>query len=114
MAKLEREISGADFDGLIQKIERGILNGSATAELEDGSDYRVGDTRAATRVFERYSAVGGNRVSLSVTAVQNGREPVFVSGITAGGSQAMFFKLNTLGENSFLNCLKNVLDEYCR
>ena len=62
MAKLERTISHVDFNGLIYRIEQGILNGSATAELEDSSDYENGDTRVAVRVFERYSAIGSNRV----------------------------------------------------
>ena len=114
MAKLERTVSHVDFHGLIYRIEQGIINGSTTAELEDSSDYVNGDTRVAVRVFERYSAIGGNRVSLNVTLVQKGNEPIFVSGITAGGSQAMVFKINTFGEEAFLDKLRDILDEYGR
>ncbi|MBQ3109059.1 MAG: hypothetical protein IJP37_00740 [Clostridia bacterium] len=116
MAKLERTISHVDFNGLIYRIEQGILNGSATAELEDSSDYENGDTRVAVRVFERYSAIGSNRVSLNVTLVQSGGvfSPIFVSGITSGGSQAMVFKINTIGEETFLDKLREILDEYGR
>ena len=61
------------------------------------------------RVYERYSYFGGNRVSLSVTLVGRGEE-LFLSAITSGGSQAMFFKVNTWGEESFLDALEEVVD----
>ena len=112
MAKLERTIANVDLNGLIYRIEQGILNGSSTASLEDGSDYVNGDTRVAVRVFERYSAMGGNRVSMNVTLVQKGEGPIFLSAITAGGSQAMVFKINTLGEEAFLDKLREVLEIY--
>ncbi len=76
----------------------------ASASYEDGSDCRMGDVRCAVRVYERYSAAGGNRVSLAMTLVGNGRD-LFLSAITSGGSQAVFFKVNTWGEASFLNTL---------
>lgn len=38
MAKLERHLTG-DLDDLLDYLHRGILNGSASASYEDGSDY---------------------------------------------------------------------------
>ena len=108
MAKLERTLS-ADFYPLLRKIENGIMNGSTTASLEDSSDFESGDARCSVRVFERYSLAGGNRVSLSITLFQNGDGPIHLSAITAGGSQAMFFKLNTFGEEAFLEKLSQLL-----
>ena len=109
MAKLERTIH-RDFTELLLRIEQGILSGSISASLEDASDFRSGDARCSVRVFERYSSLGGNRVSLSVTLFQNGKDqPVHLSAITAGGSQAMFFKVNTFGEKAFLNKLMELL-----
>ena len=61
------------------------------------------------RVFERYSYTGGNRVSMNVTLFQAGSGPVHVTAITAGGSQAMLFKLNTFGEEAFLDTIRDVL-----
>ena len=61
------------------------------------------------RVFERYSWSGGNRVSMNVTLFQSGNGPIQLSAITSGGSQAMFFKVNTLGEESFLDKLRELL-----
>ena len=108
MAKFECTITG-DFDAVLQRLHDGVLNGSASASYEDGSDYRAGDVRCAVRVYERYSWTGGNRVSLSMTLVGRGRE-LFLSAITAGGSQAMFFKVNTFGEEAFLDTLRDAAD----
>ena len=37
-------------------------------------------------------------------------DPVQLSAITAGGSQAVFFKINTWGEEAFLDKLIELLD----
>ncbi len=109
MAKLERRLSG-DFNQILQKIENGILSGSVSATLEDSSYFHSGEAKCAVRVFERYSYFGGNRVSLSVTLFQESlNAPVYLSAITAGGSQAMFFKMNTVGEEAFLQKLDELL-----
>lgn len=108
MAKLEKTLNG-DFDQIISKIVNGIINGSVSATLEDKSDFMTGNSRCSVRVFERYSYMGGNRVSLSVTLFQEGNGPVHMSAITSGGSQAMFFKVNTFGEEAFLEKLEEIL-----
>lgn len=107
MAKYECTITG-DFDSVLRRLHDGVMNGSASASYEDGSDYRSGDFRCAVRVYERYSWSGGNRVSMSITLAGRGDE-LFLSAITSGGSQAMFFKVNTWGEEAFLDTLLDVL-----
>ena len=107
MAKLERTFTG-DFDDVLVRLQAGILEGSMSASYEDGSDYRSGSFRCSVRVYERYSWSGGNRVSLNVTLVGQGRN-LYLSAITSGGSQAMFFKVNTWGEEAFLDTLLDVL-----
>lgn len=108
MAKLEQRIYG-NFDQLLHKIEEGILNGSVSASLEDSSDFQSCDARCSVRVFERYSYTGSNRVSLSVTLFQGSDGYIHLSAITAGGSQALFFKINTFGEDAFLDKLRKLL-----
>ena len=108
MAKLERTLSG-NFNSWLARIEEGVLSGSVSASLEEKSDFRQGDARCAVRAFERYSYAGNNRVSLSVTLFQNGNGPIHLSAITSGGSQAMFFKINTWGEEAFLDKLRELL-----
>lgn len=109
MAKLEREMN-CNFDELIVHIEKGILDGSISATLEDSSDFIIDNARCSVRVFERYSAFGGNRLSLNVTLFQVGDGPIKISAISSGGSQAVFLKANTYGETAFLECLENILD----
>jgi hypothetical protein len=55
--------------------------------------------------------IGKNRVSLSITLVGNGND-LFVSAITSGGSQAVLFKINTLGEGSFLQRAIEIIEDY--
>ncbi len=101
MAKYERHFRGS-FDEVLRRLDEGILEGSASASFEDGSDWRSGAVRCAVRVYERYSMVGSNRVSLNLTLAGEG-EDLFLSAITSGGSQAMLFKINTWGEEAFLD-----------
>lgn len=107
MAKFTCTLSG-DFDRWVNKIESGVLNASVSASLEDSWDTREGDARCAVRVFERYSYAGRNRVSMSVTIFGSGNT-IRLCAITSGGSQAMFFKVNTWGEETFLDTLKDVV-----
>ena len=112
MAKYERDLQG-DFNDFLNILDSKILNGSASASFEDGSDYSYNDIRCAVRVYERYSMMGGNRVSLNITLIGNGNH-LFLTAITSGGSQAVFFKMNTMGEKSFLNCVRDIVDNYSR
>lgn len=108
MAKYEKTFKG-DFNQLINTIHNGILNGSFSASYEDGSEFSVGETKCAVRVYERYSMLGGNRVSLNVTLIGND-DNIHITAITSGGSQAVLFKINTFGEEAFLDCLKNIIE----
>lgn len=109
MAKFERTFMNQGFDSLVERVEQAVLHGSYTATLEDQADYRQGDARCAVRVFERYSYTGGNRVSMSVTIFQS-ENVTRLCAITSGGSQAVWFKFNTWGEESFLDTLREELD----
>lgn len=108
MAKLEKIIKG-DWKKIIDKIEDGILRGSVSATLEESTDIVLEDVKCSIRVFERFSWVGSNRVSLAVTLIQKGDDDIHLVGISSGGSQARFMKLNTVGEESFLDKLKELI-----
>lgn len=109
MAKYEKRFTG-DFEQVLESIHEGILQGSMSASYEDGSDYERNGVRCAIRVYERYSAIGSNRVSLNVTLLEEG-DQLFLSAITSGGSQAVLFKINVWGEESFLGCLKEIVEK---
>ncbi len=107
MAKLETHLTGS-FDTVLDQLHQAILDGSLSASYEDGSDCTLGNARVAVRIYERYSMFGGNRVSMSLTLAGEG-ERLFLSAITSGGSQAVLFKVNTLGEEAFLDTIREVV-----
>ena len=110
MAKLETTLTGS-VDEWLHRIEEGIISGSVSADLEDASEFfsTDGKSRCSVRVFERYSMIGDNRVSLSVTLFQADDGPIQCSAIASGGSQAVFFKINTWGEETFLEKFEELL-----
>lgn len=110
MAKYEKTLHG-NFEDLLDRLHNDITSGSVSASYEDGSDIDIGQIRVAVRVYERYSMVGGNRVSLNITLLGNGQN-LFISAITSGGSQAMLFKINTLGEETFLELCRDSVERY--
>ena len=109
MAKYECELRG-DFDTILSELYEAATD-SVTADLEEESFFSGDGFRCAVQVYERYSNIGGNRVSLNITLVEHdGR--LHCSAISAGGSEAVFFKLNTFGEKAFLKTIKGVLEKY--
>ena len=108
MAKYEVKLHG-DFDQVLNYLHDGILSGSMSASYEDESYVQFAGVRCCVRVYERYSWSGGNRLSMTLTLVGDG-EDLFLSAITAGGSQGMIFKLNTFGEEAFLDTLRELAE----
>ncbi|MDD4076868.1 MAG: DUF6054 family protein [Bacilli bacterium] len=109
MAKFEKHVKGNFYD-ILNKLEKAVMQGSISATYEDGSEYHHDGIDFAIRVYERYSYFGKNRVSLAITIVGSDGN-YFVSAITSGGSQAIFFKINRWGENAFLETVRNVIDK---
>ena len=110
MAKLECQLRG-NFSQILHDIDNAVMGGSISASCEDASNFDSSGARCAVRVYERYSYMGGNRVSLNLTLFQNGNQ-IYLSAITAGGSQAVFFKLNTFGEEAFLDTIRDTVEQY--
>jgi hypothetical protein len=110
MAQYQHELT-ADVDGFVAYLDRAIPQGSITAKFEAASDIRIGDARMVVRVYERFSAIGGNRVSLCISILAVG-QMLALSAVTAGGSQAMFFKVNRFGEDAFLDQAVRAIEGY--
>ena len=109
MAKMEAELYG-NFDIILADLHSTVMGGSKSATLEESSDIS-GSTRCSIRAYERYSYLGNGRVSMNFTLFQtDGR--IFLSVMSTGGSQAVFFKINTIGENSFLDTIRPTVDRY--
>jgi hypothetical protein len=105
------QVFTGDVDDFVAHLDRQIPQGSVTAKLEDSADHSIGDARMVVRVYERYSALGGNRVSLCISVLTVGQE-LAVTAITSAGSTAMFFKMNTFGEEAFLNRARDAISSY--
>lgn len=110
MAKYERELRG-NFDQALEYFHNGILEGSMSASFEEESYVQYAGVRCCVRVYERYSWSGGNRLSMTFTLVGDG-DNLFLSAITAGGSQGLLFKINTWGEEAFLDTLRKLAERY--
>ena len=95
--------------GCCIKSSRSFCRAALLLPWKDSSDFYGEGARCSVRVFERYSYFGGNRLSLNLTLFQVGNGPVQLSAITAGGSEAVFFKVNTIGEKAFLDKLEEIL-----
>ena len=54
-----------------------------------------------------------NTTAHIITLIGNG-DDLFISIITSGGSQAVLFKINTLGEESFLDKAVEIVKGYIR
>ena len=83
----------------------------------DAAARSLSFTRAADELAVTPAAVGQQiralEESLSVTLAGRGDE-LFLSAITSGGSQAVFFKINTWGEEAFLDALRGIVEEFGR
>lgn len=112
MAKYEKRGVG-NFDEVVSHIHEAVMNRSATISYEENSMYRNGDVKLAVRAYERYAYFGGNRSSLTVTVLGD-KDKIFVSAVATGGSQAMFFKINTWSEKSFLETAISAIDTVVR
>ena len=107
MARFEKTFP-VSVSTLAARVDKAVMNSSVSVSLEESSNFTFNAVRCAIRVYERYSWFGGNRVSMNVTMVGDERSTKLVA-ITSGGSQAVFFKVNTVGEEAFLDVLKNEL-----
>lgn len=111
MAKFECKLCG-NIQEILKTIDAEICGGSATASFEDGSDFITDSGKCFVRVYERFSATGGNRVSLNITLFETAYNEIFMSAVTSGGSQAVFFKIMTVGEETFLDAAIEAVERF--
>lgn len=109
MAKYRNRLTG-DFNRIRDHIKREILSTSTSASLEEEETIYKGDIKIAVLTFERYSYSGGNRLSLNVVIVGDGTT-VDIVGTSTGGSNGLFMKFNTWGEDAFLEKLKQAINK---
>ena len=105
-----RSLAGS-ADALAAHLDEAITAGSVSASLESSDSLSIGDARMVVRTYERFSMVGSNRVSLSVSILEVGGQ-LKVALSSAGGSQAILFKINTFGEEAFMQRGLEALDDF--
>lgn len=105
-----RSLTG-DADSLASHLDEAITTGSISATIEHQEELSVGDARVIIRIYERYSMMGESRVSLSVSILEVG-DDLRVALATSGGSQAVFWKLNTFGEEAFMGKAIEAIDSF--
>ena len=110
MATTTRAVTGT-LSEVVAFIDRSVMDQSASASKEAAVDLETQGGGVSVRGYERYSWTGSNRVGMTVTSVQDGPY-VHIAGVSLGGSQAMFFKVNTLGEENFLGTLDAAIDQW--
>lgn len=109
MATLRKEFKG-NFEETIEVIKDAIYK-SNTASTENEIFEEVNGVRIWLGVFERYSLIGGNRLSMSVNIIEIEND-IILNVVTSGGSQGAFYKINTWGEESFLGTIIEPLRLY--
>lgn len=97
----ERRSLVGSADALVAHLDRAIPDGSASASIENADELAIGDARLLLRTYERYSMAGGNRCTLSVSILAVG-DHMEVALTTSGGSRGVFLKINTFGEEAFM------------
>ena len=100
-----------DVDAFVAHLDQAIATGSVSAAVEAMADHRIGDARMTVRVYERYSVIGGNRLSLSVSILSVGQD-MRIALTASGGSQGVFWKINTFGEEAFLDRAIDAINSY--
>lgn len=103
MAKTETTVRNkSSFEKTVKHFTDAVMNGSYTATLEESIDMQAGNAVCAVRTLERYSALGGNRVSMTIVFLseEGSDETKIVATSTGGGG---LVKIVPWGENEFLD-----------
>lgn len=108
----KRSLTGS-ADALARHMDEAITRGSVSASIENEGQHVIGDARMIVRTYERYSATGGNRLTLSLSILSVGNQ-MEVALTTSGGSQAVFWKVNTFGEGAFMDKGLDAIDSFPR
>lgn len=109
MAKYEKRGKG-NFNEVVNAIHEAAMTGSSSISLEESSSKTINGVRIDIKAYERYAYFGKNRASLVVT-IMGYEDNIFVTAIATGGSQAIFFKINTWSEASFLDTVIRTIDK---
>lgn len=109
MASISKSYRGKIEDSI--EVIKNAIHKSSSASTEDEIIEEVKGVKIWLGVFERYSMIGENRLSMSVNIIENNND-IILNAVASGGSQGIFFKINTWGEESFLQTIMEPLDKH--
>lgn len=109
MEELEIKLK-TNYDELITYIKtfEGV---TMTTQLVAFNQYEYDCVRISILTFERYSALGGNRMGLSVVVMGSG-EDITICLQASGASSGLFFRVNTISTSEFAHSFNSYLDKY--
>ena len=112
MAKYEKTVrSNLSFIDYVEEVTNSVLSKSMSATMEEFVDTTVGNAQCSVRTVERYSASGGNRVSMTMVFLKDGESDDIQVIATSTGGGGGLFKIIPWGENEFLQTLITTLEE---
>lgn len=104
-----KKVYYTSFNQVYNFVSKRFPSLSSSTSVESTYRQDLENTSVGMIVLERFSYMGSNRVSLSV--LMYGNESVcYLCMTSSGGSQALFFKINRIGENNFLGKAIKVLE----
>jgi hypothetical protein len=109
MAKYEKTIIG-QFDTVVKKLENDITNSGISIKVVDESNYSIGDTKIAVRVYDKYFMRNGSRASLSLTVVGSNSD-IYISAIGAGGGQGIFLNFSLGAEDDMVRIVEQSIQQ---
>ncbi|GAA0339462.1 hypothetical protein GCM10008967_32240 [Bacillus carboniphilus] len=109
MAKYEKTIIG-EFEKVVNHLENDIRNSGISMNLVDESNYTMGETKVAVRVYDKYFMRNGNRTSLSLTVVGSDNN-IFISAIGAGGGSGVFLNFSLGAEAEMVDIVQNSIEQ---
>jgi hypothetical protein len=109
MAKYENTLTG-EFEKVVKRLETDIGNSGISMNLVDASNYSIGTTKIAVRVYDKYFMRNGNRASLSLTIVGD-NDNIFISAIGAGGGSGVFLNFSLGAENEMVEIVKKSVEQ---
>lgn len=110
MAQYQKKLrTEMPFDEFVKKVTEIVMSKSMSATLEESIDTEIGNTKCAMRTLERYSATGGNRVSMTIVFLTDGESDKIQVIATSTGGSGGIFKIVPWGESEFLETLITTL-----
>ena len=108
MAKYETVVEGK-FEEVVKQLQLDISNSGISMNLVDESNFTVGGTKVAVRVYDKYYMRNGNRTSLSLTVAGN-EDKIYITAIGAGGGSGVIFNFSLGAETDMVDIVQRSVE----